>query len=118
MQGTFTMEKLADTTYPIEPLLERRWSPRAFADRPVEPEKLLRLLEAARWSASCANQQPWYFIVATKEHTSEHARLLSYARSCNRTVSFTASTRTSWFVTVSMVRSCSVSRRRITAASG
>ena len=84
MQDTFTMEKLADTTYPIEPLLERRWSPRAFADRPVESEKLLSLLEAARWSASCANQQPWYFIVATKEHTSEHARLLSCLRENNQ----------------------------------
>jgi nitroreductase len=46
------LEKLADTLYPIESLLKRRWSPRAFADRPVEPEKLLSLWEAARWSAS------------------------------------------------------------------
>ena len=84
MQGPFTMEKPADTTYPIEPLLERRWSPRAFADRFVEPEKLLSLLEAARWSASCANQQPWYFIVATKEDTAEHARLLSCLRENNQ----------------------------------
>src|SRR5437870_9695394 len=84
MQGTFTMEKLADTTYRIEPLLERRWSPRAFADRPVESEKLLSLWEAARWSASCANQQPWYFIVATKEEKAEYARLLSCLRENNQ----------------------------------
>ena len=78
------MEKLADTTYPIEPLLKRRWSPRAFAHRPVEPAKLLSLLEAARWSASCANQQPWYFIVATKEEEAEYARLLSCLRDNNQ----------------------------------
>ena len=78
------MEKLADTTYPIEPLLQQRWSPRAFADRPVEPEKLLRLWEAARWSASCANQQPWYFLVATKEDAVECARLLSCLRETNQ----------------------------------
>jgi nitroreductase len=84
MQGTLTMEKLADTTHPIEPLLQRRWSPRAFANRPVEPEKLLRLWEAARWSASCANQQPWYFIVATQEDTAEYARLLSCLRENNQ----------------------------------
>ena len=78
------MEKLADTTYPIEFLLQQRWSPRAFADRPVEPEKLLRLLEAARWSASCTNQQPWYFIVASKEDTAEYARLLSCLRENNQ----------------------------------
>ena len=78
------MEKLADTTHPIEPLLQRRWSPRAFANRPVEPEKLLRLWEAARWSASCANQQPWYFIVATQADEAEYARLLSCLRENNQ----------------------------------
>ena len=35
------MEKPADTTYPIEELLKRRWSPRAFADSAVEPKKRL-----------------------------------------------------------------------------
>ena len=78
------MEKLADTTYPIEPLLRQRWSPRAFAERPVEPAKLLRLWEAARWAASCANQQPWYFLVATKEDAVEYARLLSCLRETNQ----------------------------------
>jgi nitroreductase len=78
------MEKPADTTYAIEPLLQQRWSPRAFTDRPVEPEKLLRLLEAARWAASCANQQPWYFIVATREDAAEYARLLSCLRENNQ----------------------------------
>jgi len=78
------MQKLADTTYPIEPLLKQRWSPRAFADRPVEVEKLLCLWEAARWSASCANQQPWYLLVATKEEKAEYARLLSCLRENNQ----------------------------------
>lgn len=78
------MEKLADTTYPIEPLLQQRWSPRAFAERPVEPAKLLRLWEAARWSASCSNQQPWYFLVATKEDAAEYARMLSCLRENNQ----------------------------------
>jgi nitroreductase len=78
------MEKPADVTYPIEELLKRRWSPRAFADRPVEPEKLLSLWEAARWSASTANQQPWYFIVATKQDEAEYARLLGCLRENNQ----------------------------------
>jgi len=78
------MQKLADTTYPIEPLLKQRWSPRAFAARPIEIDKLLSLWEAARWSASCANQQPWYFIVATKEEQAEYARLLSCLRENNQ----------------------------------
>lgn len=78
------MEKLAETTYPIEPLLQRRWSPRAFAERPVEADKLLSLWEAARWGASTANQQPWYFIVARKEDEVEYARLLSCLRENNQ----------------------------------
>jgi len=61
------MEKPADTQYPIHDLLKRRWSPRAFADRPVEKQKLLCLLEAARWAASSFNEQPWRFVVVTRE---------------------------------------------------
>ena len=71
------MEKLAETQYPIHDLLRRRWSPRAFSSRPVEPDKLRSLWEAARWSPSSYNEQPWSFIVATKEDEAEYARLLS-----------------------------------------
>lgn len=56
--------KQAALDHPIHPLLEQRWSPRAFDGRPVEPEKLRSLLEAARWSASAGNKQPWHFFVA------------------------------------------------------
>ena len=71
------MEKLAETQYPIHDLLRKRWSPRAFSSRPVEPDKLRILWEAARWSPSSYNEQPWSFIVATKEDEAEYARLLS-----------------------------------------
>lgn len=70
------MEKPADTRFPIHDLLKRRWSPRAFSDRPVEPDPLRSLLEAARWAPSSNNEQPWSFIVATKEDQAEHGRLL------------------------------------------
>src|SRR5712692_6338646 len=71
------MEKLAETQYPIHDLLRRRWSPRAFSSRPVEPDKLRSLWEAARWAPSSFNEQPWSFIVATKQDPAEYARLLS-----------------------------------------
>lgn len=71
------MEKPADTQFPIHGLLCRRWSPRAFADRPVEREKIQRVLEAARWAPSCFNEQPWAFIVATTDHPAEYQKLLS-----------------------------------------
>jgi nitroreductase len=50
----------------IHPLLEKRWSPRAFEDRPVELEKLNNILEAARWSPSASNIQPWIYFVGLK----------------------------------------------------
>ena len=71
------MEKPAPTNHPIHDLLRQRWSPRAFAPRPVEREKLLSLLEAARWAPSSFNEQPWSFIVATREASAEFEQLLS-----------------------------------------
>jgi nitroreductase len=71
------MDKPAETQYPIHDLLRQRWSPRAFDNRPVEPEKLRSLFEAARWAPSSNNGQPWRFLVATKEHTIEYDRLFN-----------------------------------------
>ncbi len=71
------MEKPADTQHQIHDLLRRRWSPRSFDDRPIEPEKLRSLFEAARWAPSSNNGQPWRFLVATKENTIDYERLFS-----------------------------------------
>jgi nitroreductase len=70
------MDKPADTQHPIHDLLAKRWSPRAFADRPVAPDILKSLWEAARWAPSSANQQPWSFLVATKDDPKEFGRML------------------------------------------
>lgn len=70
------MEKPAQTDYPIVEVLKRRWSPRAFSDQMIEPEKLRSLFEAARWAPSSFNEQPWFFILATKQEPEEHAGLL------------------------------------------
>ncbi|NET45956.1 nitroreductase family protein [Okeania sp. SIO2B3] len=71
------MEKYTENKYPINNLLKQRWSSLAFADKMVSSEVLLSLLEAARWSPSCFNEQPWSFIVATKENPAEYDRLFS-----------------------------------------
>lgn len=60
------MQKPATTQYPVIDAIRDRWSPRAFADSPVEREKLGSLFEAARWAASAFNEQPWRFIVASR----------------------------------------------------
>ena len=71
------MEKPAHTQYQIHDLLRRRWSPRAFDDRPIEAEKLRSLFEAARWAPSSNNEQPWRFLLATKENKTEYDQLFN-----------------------------------------
>ena len=72
-----TSPKQATPDHPIQPLIADRWSPNAFADRPVPDDDLRSVFEAARWSASSYNEQPWRYIVATKASPAEYERLLS-----------------------------------------
>ncbi|MEQ1560302.1 MAG: nitroreductase family protein [Methyloglobulus sp.] len=59
--------KPANTAVKIHDLIQNRWSPRAFdCDKAVNHDDLLALLEAARWAASCFNDQPWRFVVCDK----------------------------------------------------
>lgn len=44
--------------------IRTRRAKRALSDRPVEDEKIEALVEAARLSASCNNNQPWRVVVA------------------------------------------------------
>lgn len=69
-------DQLSATQYPIEGVLRQRWSPIAFSDQAVEPEKLRSVLEGARWAESSYNEQPWSYIVATQDNPDEFSRLL------------------------------------------
>jgi nitroreductase len=69
--------KQASLDYPVNELIAERWSPYAFADRAVLADDLRSLFEAARWSPSSYNEQPWRYIVATKADPKEFERLLS-----------------------------------------
>jgi nitroreductase len=66
----------APSAEPIHDLVSHRWSPRAFADRAVEPQKLRTLFEAARWASSSFNAQPWFYIVATNDDPQNYDRVL------------------------------------------
>lgn len=61
------MRKPAETHFPVNDLVRNRWSPRAFSEKPVSAETLRSLFEAARWAPSCYNEQPWAFLVATRD---------------------------------------------------
>ena len=64
-------------SHELHPLLQQRWSPRAFSTRPVDEEILLTLLEATRWAASANNEQPWRFIYAAKAQGERYHKLFN-----------------------------------------
>ncbi len=60
----------------LHPLIAQRRTRRAFSSKLVEPQILRTLLEAARWAPSSFNEQPWNFIIATREKPEHFERLL------------------------------------------
>jgi nitroreductase len=66
MESTVKPDKYAKTSYPILDVIANRWSPRAFEDREIEEDTVMKLFEAARWAPSSMNEQPWRFIYAKK----------------------------------------------------
>ena len=70
------MNKPAPTEYPVHEFIRDRWSPRAFAQKPISAEDLRSLFEAARWAPSSSNEQPWAFIVATHDDQENFAKAL------------------------------------------
>jgi len=79
------MNKRAQTRFPLHDLIADRWSPRGFDQRPIEPQVLGSLLEAARWAASCFNEQPWRFVVAPRSDSESFDRLLGCLGEGNQT---------------------------------
>lgn len=61
------IEQTRKTTYPIQPLILNRWSPRAMTKEPLKDEELFPLFEAARWAPSSYNGQPWRFLYAKRD---------------------------------------------------
>ena len=57
-------------TYPINPLILNRWSPRSMSGEALNDDEIMSLFEAARWAPSSYNNQPWRFIYAKRN--SEH----------------------------------------------
>lgn len=69
--------KAADLDNPVFPALAERWSPYGFSDKPVSVDDLKSLFEAARWTQSSYNEQPWRYIVARKEQSELFDKLLA-----------------------------------------
>ena len=70
------MQKPAPSDSPVHELIRNRWSPRAFSDEPIPEDVLRSLFEAARWAPSSNNEQPWAYIVATKDDKENFDKVL------------------------------------------
>lgn len=60
------MSEARSTDYSIAPQFIERWSPRAFTGEAIDSATLMSFFEAARWSPSSSNSQPWRFVYAHK----------------------------------------------------
>ncbi len=72
-----SMPNPAKTDFEIHPLLKNRYSPRAFLDKPIESAVLRRIFEAARWSASCRNDQEWFYVAGIRNQGPAFERICS-----------------------------------------
>ncbi|NVO31360.1 nitroreductase family protein [Hymenobacter lapidiphilus] len=64
MSNQTAASRLAATSAPVLDVIRQRWSPRAFANRPVPEQAVQQLFEAAAWAPSAMNEQPWRYIYA------------------------------------------------------
>src|SRR5215472_8236169 len=76
LEKGMSMHKPAPNDSPIHELIRNRWSPRAFSDKPIPEEVLRSLFEAARWAPSSNNEQPWAYVVATKDDNANFEKIL------------------------------------------
>ncbi|MBE0639626.1 MAG: nitroreductase family protein [Bacteroidales bacterium] len=60
-------------------LIQQRFSARKYLNKPVEPEKITRCLEAARLAPSASNSQPWRFIVVNNPGLKEKVAAETYS---------------------------------------
>ncbi|QJX47354.1 nitroreductase family protein [Hymenobacter taeanensis] len=68
--------KDATTVYPVQENIRKRWSPRSFANKPVDQEILNQVFEAASWAASAMNEQPWRYIYAHRSDEETFQKLV------------------------------------------
>ncbi len=78
------LKKSNPVDYDVLDIVKKRWSPRAFAQKDISKDDILTMLEAARWTASAFNEQPWRFIVAVKDDSQKYTKLLNCLREGNQ----------------------------------
>jgi nitroreductase len=61
------MQKSTEFAASVMEVIQQRRSRRAYSDKMVEPAKIRSLFEAARWAPSSLNEQPWFYVYATRD---------------------------------------------------
>jgi len=63
------IKKTIDTSASIHPIMADRYSGVSFdPERPLSLDQLRSLAEAARWAPSCFGDEPWRFLICSKQH--------------------------------------------------
>lgn len=58
--------KIPQTENPVHSFITKRWSARSFAEKSISESEINTLIEAASWTASSMNEQPWHYLIAKK----------------------------------------------------
>lgn len=68
-----------EQTHEILSQIKKRWGPREFdPTKNISPSQISLLFEAARWAPSSFNDQPWNFIIVTKDYLPVSVLALGY----------------------------------------
>ena len=78
------MKKSTEFGSPVLDIIKKRRSRRAYADKIVEPEKIRSLFEAARWAPSSLNEQPWFYIYATRDQEDLYDKIFEALKEGNK----------------------------------
>ncbi len=65
-------------------IIQERWSPYSFSSAPVEEYKLKAMMEAAGYAPSCDNEQPWVFVLTTRNDRAVFDDYLSFMNDTNQ----------------------------------
>lgn len=69
----------------VNDLFVKRWSPRSFKKTKFSATTLSTIIDAARWSPSCFNEQPWLFVTATQVDKEDYSQFLNLLNDKNQT---------------------------------
>jgi len=78
------MEVSSEFESDILDIIKNRRSRRAFANIPIEKDKIKSLFEAARWAPSSVNEQPWTYIYATSGQSELWNRIFESLNESNK----------------------------------